>query len=216
MKLDSFAHIKVCCCCFFSKIIFVVEFVFFLLLHMLKLLTSADASVNDRSSCEILQVAIKSSQSPLVFVYLLSCSFSVFPLRYRLCNAGDWSSSKCVLCSDPCLGHLLPLQLLHHWAAMGWLWALLEHRSEKGKMNEGGNCYWKQKIIMLCVWSEEKRKYLLGFDVQCCICTCTSSRLSKMTTCHCVSTENCIDYYGENATNITNPNATSPVIEFWE
>lgn len=30
------------------------------------------------------------------------------------------------------------------------------------------------------------------------------------------STENCIDYYGENATNITNPNATSPVIEFWE
>lgn len=31
-----------------------------------------------------------------------------------------------------------------------------------------------------------------------------------------VSTENCVDYYGENATNITNPNATSPVIEFWE
>lgn len=28
--------------------------------------------------------------------------------------------------------------------------------------------------------------------------------------------ENCVDYYGENATNITNPNATSPVIEFWE
>ncbi|CAG07063.1 unnamed protein product, partial [Tetraodon nigroviridis] len=32
----------------------------------------------------------------------------------------------------------------------------------------------------------------------------------------CFSAENCIDYYGENATNITNPNATSPVIEFWE
>lgn len=31
-----------------------------------------------------------------------------------------------------------------------------------------------------------------------------------------VSAENCVDYYGENATNITNPNATSPVIEFWE
>ncbi|XP_041835751.1 sodium- and chloride-dependent GABA transporter 3 isoform X2 [Melanotaenia boesemani] len=33
---------------------------------------------------------------------------------------------------------------------------------------------------------------------------------------HYWNTENCIDYYGENATNITNPNATSPVIEFWE
>lgn len=32
----------------------------------------------------------------------------------------------------------------------------------------------------------------------------------------CISAENCVDYYGENATNITNPNATSPVIEFWE
>uniref|UniRef100_A0A8C8A4D5 Transporter n=1 Tax=Oryzias sinensis TaxID=183150 RepID=A0A8C8A4D5_9TELE len=33
---------------------------------------------------------------------------------------------------------------------------------------------------------------------------------------HYWNTENCIDYYGENSTNITNPNATSPVIEFWE
>uniref|UniRef100_A0A7N9AS81 Transporter n=1 Tax=Mastacembelus armatus TaxID=205130 RepID=A0A7N9AS81_9TELE len=33
---------------------------------------------------------------------------------------------------------------------------------------------------------------------------------------HYWNTENCVDYYGENATNITNPNATSPVIEFWE
>lgn len=39
---------------------------------------------------------------------------------------------------------------------------------------------------------------------------------AKIITHHCVSTENCVDYYGENATNITNPNATSPVIEFWE
>lgn len=35
-------------------------------------------------------------------------------------------------------------------------------------------------------------------------------------TCRSVSTENCVDYYGENATNITSLNATSPVIEFWE
>uniref|UniRef100_A0A8C6L2J0 Transporter n=1 Tax=Nothobranchius furzeri TaxID=105023 RepID=A0A8C6L2J0_NOTFU len=33
---------------------------------------------------------------------------------------------------------------------------------------------------------------------------------------HYWNTENCVDYYGENATNITNPNATSPVMEFWE
>uniref|UniRef100_A0A7N6A2E3 Transporter n=1 Tax=Anabas testudineus TaxID=64144 RepID=A0A7N6A2E3_ANATE len=33
---------------------------------------------------------------------------------------------------------------------------------------------------------------------------------------HYWNTENCVDYYGENATNITNLNATSPVIEFWE
>ncbi|MEQ2286355.1 hypothetical protein AMECASPLE_001593 [Ameca splendens] len=33
---------------------------------------------------------------------------------------------------------------------------------------------------------------------------------------HYWNTENCVDYYGENATNITNPNVTSPVIEFWE
>ncbi|KAM7402338.1 hypothetical protein PAMP_017585 [Pampus punctatissimus] len=35
---------------------------------------------------------------------------------------------------------------------------------------------------------------------------------------HYWNTENCVDFYGENATNITNPNpnATSPVIEFWE
>lgn len=35
-------------------------------------------------------------------------------------------------------------------------------------------------------------------------------------TCRSLSTENCVDYYGENATNITSLNATSPVIEFWE
>lgn len=44
----------------------------------------------------------------------------------------------------------------------------------------------------------------------------TCSMLFQIITRHCVSTENCVDYYGENATNITNPNATSPVIEFWE
>uniref|UniRef100_A0A8C4GNB1 Transporter n=1 Tax=Dicentrarchus labrax TaxID=13489 RepID=A0A8C4GNB1_DICLA len=33
---------------------------------------------------------------------------------------------------------------------------------------------------------------------------------------HYWNTENCVDFYGENGTNITNPNATSPVIEFWE
>uniref|UniRef100_A0AAX7TBL2 Transporter n=1 Tax=Astatotilapia calliptera TaxID=8154 RepID=A0AAX7TBL2_ASTCA len=33
---------------------------------------------------------------------------------------------------------------------------------------------------------------------------------------HYWNTEYCVDYYGENATNITNPNASSPVIEFWE
>uniref|UniRef100_A0A8C5H6J0 Transporter n=1 Tax=Gouania willdenowi TaxID=441366 RepID=A0A8C5H6J0_GOUWI len=33
---------------------------------------------------------------------------------------------------------------------------------------------------------------------------------------HYWNTEYCVDYYGENATNITNANASSPVIEFWE
>lgn len=58
----------------------------------------------------------------------LLLSASRFFFRHWLCNTGDWSSSKHILRSDPRLGHFLPLQLLHHWAAVGWLWALLEYR----------------------------------------------------------------------------------------
>lgn len=53
--------------------------------------------------------------------------FSTY-VRYRLRNTGDRSSSQRVLHRDPCLGHLLPLQLLYHRVAMGRLWTLLEYR----------------------------------------------------------------------------------------
>lgn len=55
-----------------------------------------------------------------------------------------------------------------------------------------------------------------------CVCVCRGGLFfhaaPTLCLCHtfCISAENCVDYYGENATNITNPNATSPVIEFWE
>lgn len=62
------------------------------------------------------------------FSNFLLLSASRFFFRHWLCNTGDWSSSKHILRSDPRLGHFLPLQLLHHWAAVGWLWALLEYR----------------------------------------------------------------------------------------
>lgn len=55
-------------------------------------------------------------------------STCVLLFRYRLRNAGDRSSSQRVLHRDSRLGHLLPLQLLYHGAALGRLWTLLEHR----------------------------------------------------------------------------------------
>lgn len=65
----------------------------------------------------------------------VTCSFSFSSsnqpcssFRHWLRDAGDWSSSKHILHRDPRLGHFLPLQLLHHGAAVGRLWALLEHR----------------------------------------------------------------------------------------
>ncbi|KAG7249326.1 hypothetical protein CRUP_037980, partial [Coryphaenoides rupestris] len=45
---------------------------------------------------------------------------------------------------------------------------------------------------------------------------CFTTELPWAACGHYWNTENCVDAYGENATNITNPNATSPVIEFWE
>lgn len=61
-------------------------------------------------------------------LWLLQLWCSWLAIRYRLRHAGDWSPPKCVLHRDPCLGHLLPLQLLHHRAAVGRMWPLLEHR----------------------------------------------------------------------------------------
>uniref|UniRef100_A0A8C2WQH2 Transporter n=1 Tax=Cyclopterus lumpus TaxID=8103 RepID=A0A8C2WQH2_CYCLU len=45
---------------------------------------------------------------------------------------------------------------------------------------------------------------------------CFTTELPWAACGHYWNTENCVDYYGDNTTNITNPNATSPVIEFWD
>uniref|UniRef100_G3NW93 Transporter n=1 Tax=Gasterosteus aculeatus aculeatus TaxID=481459 RepID=G3NW93_GASAC len=45
---------------------------------------------------------------------------------------------------------------------------------------------------------------------------CFTTELPWATCGHYWNTDNCVDYYGDNSTNITNLNATSPVIEFWE
>ncbi|KAM4587452.1 sodium- and chloride-dependent GABA transporter 3 isoform 1-T2 [Odontesthes bonariensis] len=45
---------------------------------------------------------------------------------------------------------------------------------------------------------------------------CFTTELPWATCGHYWNTENCVDDYRDNATNITNTNVTSPVIEFWE
>lgn len=93
----------------------------------------------------------------------------------------------------------------HYWNTGRWR----EHWIRLGNLLTTTNHH-----INTCSFSWiANRKQKIIIDHQCDMCTNACSMVKV--TC-CVSIENCVDYYGENATNITNPNATSPVIEFWE
>lgn len=85
------------------------------------------------------------------------------------------------------------------WAGCGHYWNTGRRKAQRKKAVAS-----KNNFRSFFFWWEE--------NISC----HTYSNLLKTAIFYCVSTENCVDYYGENSTNITNPNATSSVIEFWE